>query len=322
MIYQDEIEQIKVLNSSGKHLFIALCLHTKVKIIEKEDAKFRVRSCFPSHDYMAKLTGCSKSYVSKGIQNLKQHGFLETQQRAGTSAVYKITTSYTVYKEELHTVYKEELHTARKEELHTVYKEELHTVYEHIKNKDQKLEQTCISILITEKQKEILEKCCKYFGWVHKDYLEELEKELPKSCEEYLTDELILIAAYNLKRKAEKKGFWTGNYFVKGIIRWIDNGKGKSKPNIHLQHYVEKVHTDILKSKIEEPKKEEETEQVTEQVTDQEAYNDFLWFLKYYIEKYQNLKSADNRKQLENLLNHKYCNQQHKETIINIIQEN
>jgi len=44
MIYQDEIEQIKVLNSSGKHLFIALCLHTKVKIIEKEDIKYIIPS--------------------------------------------------------------------------------------------------------------------------------------------------------------------------------------------------------------------------------------------------------------------------------------
>ena len=344
MIYLDEIKQLSVLNSAGKHLFIALALHTKVKIVEKEDVKyrssshynfkyrlniqsisikkkikFRIRSCFPSHDYLANITCCSKSYVSKGIQNLKKNGFLITHQRPGTSAIYKITTFYTVYKEDSHSVYKEDSYTVYKEDSHSVYKEDSYTVYEHNKNKEQKELSKNISIVLTEKQIKIIDSFCDYFGWHDKNYKDVLQSKLPDSCKDYLDDELILMGAYNLKQKSENKSVWTGSYFTKGIIGWIERGKGKSqKPSIHLQYFIEKVHTDILKSE----KKEEITEEVASvNISDNEAQDDFNWLFDHFLKQYTLHKSLNNKTQLENLLNHNLINQQQKQQITAILQE-
>ena len=293
MIYEDEIKQLSVLNSAGKHLFIALALHTKVEMKEENNRKFRVRKCFPSHDYLAQITGCSKSYVSKGIQNLRENGFLHTQQRMGTSSIYTITTS----------------HTVCEPSLHTVCKPPSHTVYEHIKNNDQK-ELSKIYIKLTSKQIKILETYCEYFGWKKEDIME-LEKKLKNDCEEYLTDELILLGAYNLKRKAEKKGVWTQNYFITGVVRWLETGKS-AKPNIHMEYYIEKIHTDVLKT---QPVKEQPKEIKTPKTDKNEDLNDFEWLLEYTIKQYNQYKSNQNKAQLEQLLKHNLCNQQHKHKI-------
>ena len=58
-------------------------------------------------------------------------------------------------------------------------------------------------MILTDKQKEIINKLSSYFGWKGKNYFEDLEKVLPADCSDYLTDELMLIGAYNLRRMKE-----------------------------------------------------------------------------------------------------------------------
>ena len=245
-IYSDEIIQIKSLNSSGKHLFMALCLHTKVAIEERDGKKYRIRKCFPSYAYLMKITGASRGYVGKGIANLRENGFLTSQQRPGTSAVFTITTLdntvetsevHTVETSKSHTVETPKVHTVETSIVHTVETPKVHTVEKHIKNNYQEyIEYKSNNISIDYRQKSIIEKYCKYFKWKGKDYISQLENNLPPDCIEYLTDELILIGAHNLKRIKDGDGAWTGNYVVKGIVRWITGGKGKSKkPNIEMQ---------------------------------------------------------------------------------------
>jgi len=315
MIFKDEIHQIRTLNSSGKHLFLVLCLHTKFEIKEEESKKYRIRKCFPSYDRLMNLTGCSRGYVGKGIANLKENGFLTSQQRAGTSAIFTIKTEvYTVETSEnesdseVHTVEIYENDTVETTEKHTVETSEKHTVYKHIKNNEQKqLTKTVNRLILSEKQKTILDHFCQFFGWITKeDYIQELENKLPLSCSEYLTDELILIGAYNLKRIAENKGAWTGNYFITGIVRWIEAGKGKSsKPSVYMSSLIERLHEEVLPFKSE--KKQTKEEKPLKIATTKEGQEDFDWLLDHLIKQYQNLPSGLNRDQLINLKESVYC---------------
>ena len=131
MIFKDEIHQIRTLNSSGKHLFLTLCLHTKFEIKEEDGKQYRIRKCFPSYDRLMILTGCSRGYVGKGIANLKENGFLTSQQRSGTTAIFTLKT-------EVYTVETSENHTVETSENYTVETSENYTVYKHIKNNEQK----------------------------------------------------------------------------------------------------------------------------------------------------------------------------------------
>ena len=160
---------------------------------------------------------------------------------------------------------------------------------------------------MTEKQKTILDHFCQFFGWITKeDYIKELEDKLPSSCSEYLTDELILIGAYNLKRIAENKGAWTGNYFITGIVRWIEAGKGKSsKPSVYMSSLIERLHEEVLPFKSE--KKQTKEEQPLKITTTKEGQEDFDWLLDHTIKQYQNLPSGRNRDQLMNLKESIYC---------------
>jgi hypothetical protein len=320
-IYSDEIIQIKSLNSSGKHLFMALCLHTKVAIEERDGKKYRIRKCFPSYAYLMKITGSSRGYVAKGIANLKEHGFLTSQQRVGTSAVFTITTLetsevHTVETPEVHTVETPEVYTVETPIVHTVETSKVYTVEKHIKNNYQEYKSNNISI--DYRQKSIIEKYCKYFGWKGKDYISQLEKQLPPDCIEYFTDELILIGAHQLKRINDGEGPWTGNYVVKGIIRWITGGKGKSKkPNIHLQSLIEKIHSDVLKEKQEKKKKIDPPNIVCENTKEQQE--DFDWMVEHNLKTYNKYPSGHNRDLLVQMLDSKYCHDLHIQKIKSVI---
>ena len=329
MIFKDEIHQIRTLNSSGKHLFLTLCLHTKFQTKEEEGKQYRIRKCFPSYDRLMILTGCSRGYVGKGIANLKENGFLTSQQRAGTTAIFTIKTEvYTVETTEnestleVHTVETSENHTVETSEIHTVETSEKHTVYEHIKNNEQKgLTKSINKLILTDKQKEILNKLSLYFGWKGKNYIKELEDKLPKDCSDYLTDELILVGAYNLRRKSENLGVWTGNYIVKGICYWIENGKGKSsKPNVQTSSYIEQLHNEVLQF---ESKKEEEPKEEIEQhvVLSEELQENFDYMLEYTIKQYNSYPSLLNLDQLNNLKESVYCHDLHIQKIKTAIGE-
>jgi len=314
MIFKDEIHQIRTLNSSGKHLFLTLCLHTKFQIKEEEGKQYRIRKCFPSYDRLMNLTGCSRGYVGKGIANLKENGFLTSQQRAGTTAIFTIKTEvYTVETSEnestseVYTVETTENHTVETSEKHTVETSEKHTVCKHIKNNEQKdLSETVNRLILTDKQKEIINKLSSYFGWKGKNYIEDLEKVLPADCSDYLTDELMLIGAYNLRMKKEGGRVWTGNYIVKGIFYWIKNGKGKSsKPNVHTAMLVEEVHDKILQfKKQKQPKTEEPDLKV---INTDEGQEDFDWLLDHNIKKYTSYPSISNKTMIENMKTSPHC---------------
>ncbi len=310
MIFKDEIHQIRTLNSSGKHLFLTLCLHTKFEIKEEDGKQYRIRKCFPSYDRLMILTGCSRGYVGKGIANLKENGFLTSQQRSGTTAIFTLKT-------EVYTVETSENHTVETSENYTVETSENYTVYKHIKNNEQKgLTKNINKLILTDKQKEIINKLSSRFGWKGK-YIEELQRVLPADCSEYLTDELILIGAHQLKRIKDGDGPWTGNYVVKGITRWIEGGKGRSsKPNIYLQSLIEKLHSEVLQFE-QVVEKKDVSSAVCEDTKDQQS--DFDWMLEYNLKTYNKHPSGYNRDLLVQMLESKYCHDLHIQKIKSVI---
>ena len=160
-------------------------------------------------------------------------------------------------------------------------------------------------LILTDKQKEIINKLSSYFGWKGKNYIEELEKILPADCSDYLTDELMLIGAYNLRMKKEGGRVWTGNYLVRGISYWIKNGQGKSlKPNVHTAMFVEEVHDKILQFKKQEPKPEEPDLKV---INTDEGQEDFDWLLDHNIKQYKSYPSISNKTMIENMKTSPHC---------------
>ena len=311
IIYKEEIAMLRDCKTVTKSVFMALSYHFSTE--EKEGV--RTRFCCPSYDVISDLTGYSKGSIKRAIRELKDKGVLSSKKRMGSSSLiyveYKIDTtegSHVKPFEGSHVKPKEGSHVDTSEGSHVKPKEGSH-VKPTINNKDNNKELTTNinRLILSEKQKTILDHFCQFFGWITKeDYIEDLENKLPSSCSEYLTDELMLIGAYNLKRIEEKKGAWTGNYFITGIVRWIEGGKGKSsKPSVYMSSLIERLHKEVLPFKRE--KKQIKEEQPLKIATTKEGQEDFDWLLDHLIKQYQNLPSGLNRDQLINLKESVYC---------------
>ena len=295
IIYKEEIAMLRDCKTVTKSVFMALSYHFSTE--EKDGV--RTRFCCPSYDILSDLTGYSKGSIKRAIKELKDKGVLSSKKRIGTSSLmyvkYKIDTT-------------EGSHVKPTKGSH---------VKPTINNKE--LTTNINKLILSEKQKTILDHFCQFFGWITKeDYIAELQNKLPFSCSEYLTDELMLIGAYNLKRIAEKKGAWTGNYFITGILRWIEAGKGKSsKPSIYMSSLIERLHNEVLPFKSE--KKQTKEEQPLKIATTKEGQEDFDWLLDHTIKQYTNHPSGGNKDQLMNLKESIYChdlNQQKIKTAI------
>lgn len=311
IIYKEEIAMLRDCKTVTKSVFMALSYHFSTE--EKEGV--RTRFCCPSYDVLSDLTGYSKGSIKRAIKELKEKGVLSSKKRMGSSSLiyveYKIDTtegSHVKPFEVSHVKTTEGSHVDTSEGTHVKPTEGSH-VKPTINNKDNNKELTSNvnKLILSEKQKTILDHFCQFFGWITKeDYIEELENKLPSSCSEYLTDELILIGAYNLKRIAENKGAWTGNYFITGIVRWIEAGKGKSsKPSVYMSSLIERLHEEVLPFK--EEKKQIKEEQPLKIATTKEGQDDFDWLLDHTIKQYQNHPSGLNRDQLVNLKESVYC---------------
>ena len=306
IIYKEEIALLRECKSVTKSVYMALSYHFKTE--EKEGV--RTRFCCPSYDVISDITGYSKGSIKRAIRELKDQGILTSQKRIGASSLmyiqYKIDTSKGTTVEPTEGTRVEPSmgsHVKPSEGSH-VKPSEGTTVEPTINNKD--LTTNINRLILTDKQKEIINKLSSYFGWKGKNYFEDLEKVLPAYCSDYLTDELMLIGAYNLRRIKEGKGAWTGNYLVKGITYWIKNGKGKSsKPNVHTSMLVEEVHDKILQFKKTQ---EEKTQEVfTNCSNTEEGQEDFDWLLDHNIKKYSSYPSISNKTMLENMKTSPHC---------------
>ena len=306
IIYKEEIALLRECKSVTKSVYMALSYHFKTE--EKEGV--RTRFCCPSYDVISDITGYSKGSIKRAIRELKDQGILTSKKRIGASSLmyieYKIDTSEGTTVDPIEGTRVEPSmgsHVKPSEGSH-VKPSEGTTVEPTINNKD--LTTNINRLILTDKQKEIINKLSSYFGWKGKNYFEDLEKVLPAYCSDYLTDELMLIGAYNLRRIKEGKGAWTGNYLVKGITYWIKNGKGKSsKPNVHTSMLVEEVHDKILQFKKTQ---EEKTQEVfTNCSNTEEGQEDFDWLLDHNIKKYSSYPSISNKKMLENMKTSPHC---------------
>ena len=306
IIYKEEIALLRECKSVTKSVYMALSYHFKTE----EKAGVRTRFCCPSYDVISDITGYSKGSIKRAIRELKDQGILTSKKRIGASSLmyieYKIDTSEGTTVDPIEGTRVEPSmgsHVKPSEGSH-VKPSEGTTVEPTINNKD--LTTNINRLILTDKQKEIINKLSSYFGWKGKNYFEDLEKVLPAYCSDYLTDELMLIGAYNLRRIKEGKGAWTGNYLVKGITYWIKNGKGKSsKPNVHTSMLVEEVHDKILQFKKTQ---EEKTQEVfTNCSNTEEGQEDFDWLLDHNIKQYSSYPSISNKTMLENMKTSPHC---------------
>jgi len=310
IIYKEEIALLRECKSVTKSVYMALSYHFKTE--EKEGV--RTRFCCPSYDVISDITGYSKGSIKRAIRELKDQGILTSKKRMGASSL--IYVEYKIDSQEGTTVEPTEGTTVEPSMgSHVKPSEGSHvkpskgtTVEPTINNKvnNKELTTNINRLILTDKQKEIINKLSSYFGWKGKNYIEELEEALPSSCSDYLTDELMLIGAYNLRRMKEGKGAWTGNYIVTGISRWIEGGKGKSsKPNIHTSMLVEEVHEKILQFKKQEEPKAEESYSDCEST--QEGQEDFDWLLDHNIKQYKSYPSIFNKTLVENMKTSPHC---------------
>jgi hypothetical protein len=323
IIYKEEIALLRECKSVTKSVYMALSYHFKTE----ENAGLRTRFCCPSYDVISDITGYSKGSIKRAMRELKDKKILTTKKRMGASSLiyveYKIDTQ-----EGTHVKPSEGTHVkpsmgshVKPSEGSTVEPTKGSHVEPTINNKvnNKELTTNINKLILTDKQKEIINKFSSYFGWKGKGYIEDLEKVLPVDCADYLTDELMLIGAHNLRRRNENKGFWTGNYVITAISRWIQNGKGKSKkPNIHTSMLVEEVHEKILQSKKPVQTKTEEPPKTT---ICKEGQEDFDFMVSYSLKQYQSHPSLLNRDQLVNLRESNYCHDLHKQTIKQAIGE-
>jgi DNA-binding MarR family transcriptional regulator len=310
IIYKEEIALLRECKSVTKSVYMALSYHFKTE--EKEGV--RTRFCCPSYDVISDITGYSKGSIKRAIRELKDQGILTSKKRMGTSSL--IYVEYKIDPQEGTTVDPIEGTTVEPSMgSHVKPSEGSHvkpskgtTVEPTINNKvnNKELTTNINRLILTDKQKEIINKLSSYFGWKGKNYIEELEKILPADCSDYLTDELMLIGAYNLRMKKEGGRVWTGNYLVRGISYWIKNGQGKSlKPNVHTAMFVEEVHEKILQSKKrEEPKTEEPDLKV---INTDEGQEDFDWLLDHNIKQYKSYPSISNKTMIENMKTSPHC---------------
>ena len=325
IIYKEEISLLRECKSVTKSVYMALSYHFKTEEIEG----VRKRFCCPSYDVISDITGYSKGSIKRAIKELKDKGILTSKKRMGASSL--IYVEYKMNAQEGTTVEPTEgTHVEPSMVLHvkpskgtTVEPTKGSHVEPSINNKvnNKELTTNVNKLILTDKQKEIINKLSSYFGWKGKNYIKELEDKLPKDCSDYLTDELILVGAYNLRRKSENQGVWTGNYIVKGICYWIQNGKGKSsKPNVQTSSYIEKLHKEVLKfeSKKEEAPKEEIRQH---DVLSEELQENFDFMLDYTIKQYNSYPSLLNRDQLNNLKESVYCHDLHIQKIKTAIGE-
>ena len=310
IIYKEEIALLRECKSVTKSVFMALSYHFKTE--EKEGV--RTRFCCPSYDVISEITGYSKGSIKRAIRELKYQGILTSKKRMGASSLiyveYKIDTQEgtTVEPTEGTTVEPSVGSHVKPTEGSHVKLSKGTTVEPTINNKvnNKDLTTNINRLILTDKQKEIITKLSSYFGWKGKNYFEDLEKVLPADCSDYLTDELMLIGAYNLRRMKEGKGAWTGNYIVTGISYWIKNGKGKSsKPNVHTAMLVEEVHEKILQFKKQEGPKTEEA--YTDCESTQDNQEDFDWLLDHNIKQYKSYPSISNKTMIENMKTSPHC---------------
>lgn len=310
IIYKEEIALLRECKSVTKSVYMALSYHFKTE--EKEGV--RTRFCCPSYDVISDITGYSKGSIKRAIRELKDQGILTSKKRMGASSLiyveYKIDTQQgtTVEPTEGTTVEPSMGSHVKPTEGSHVKPSKGTTVEPTINNKvnNKDLTTNINRLILTDKQKEIINKFSSFFGWKGKNYFEDLEKALPADCSDYLTDELMLIGAYNLRRMKEGKGAWTGNYIVTGISYWIKNGKGKSsKPNVHTAMLVEEVHEKILQFKKQEEPKAEET--FSNCANTEEGQEDFDWLLDHNIKQYKSYPSISNKTMIENMKTSPHC---------------
>lgn len=318
IIYKEEIALLRECKSVTKSVYMALSYHFKTE--EKEGV--RTRFCCPSYDVISDITGYSKGSIKRAIRELKDQGILASKKRMGASSL--IYVEYKIDTQEVTTVEPTEgttvepfvgSHVKPTEGSH-VKPSKGTTVEPTINNKvnSKQLTTNINKLILTDKQKEIITKLSLYFGWKGKNYFEDLEKVLPADCSDYLTDELMLIGAYNLRMKKEGGRVWTGNYIVKGISYWIKNGKGKSsKPNVHTAMLVEEVHDKILQFKKQEGLKTEEV--YTNCSSTQDSKEDFDWLLDYNIKQFKSYPSISNKTMIQNMKTSPHCHDLHLQKI-------
>ena len=310
IIYKEEIALLRECKSVTKSVYMALSYHFKTEEIEG----VRTRFCCPSYDVISEITGYSKGSIKRAIRELKDQGILTSKKRMGASSL--IYVEYNINTQEGTTVEPTERTTVdpsvgshvKPTKGSHVKPSKGTTVEPTINNKviNKHLTTNINRLILTDKQKEIITKLSSYFGWKGKSYIEDLEEVLPADCSDYLSNELMLIGAYNLRRIKEGKGAWSGNYIVKGISYWIKNGKGKSsKPNVHTAMLIEEVQHKILQFKKQEQPKTEQP--VSKVMNTNEGQEDFDWLLDHNIKQYTSYPSISNRTMIENMKTSPHC---------------
>ena len=183
IIYKEEIAMLRDCKTVTKSVFMALSYHFSTE--EKEGV--RTRFCCPSYDVLSDLTGYSKGSIKRAIKELKEKGVLSSKKRMGASSLiyveYKIDTtegSHVKPFEGTHVKPSEGSHVDTSEGTHVKPTEGTH-VKPTINNKDNNKELTTNinKLILSEKQKTILDHFSQFFGWITKeDYIQELKQEL------------------------------------------------------------------------------------------------------------------------------------------------
>ena len=283
-IYLEDIKILRDVSTVTKNVYMALCYYFK----QVEEDGYRIRSTKVSLTLLSDITGYSYGSIKRAVAQLKKIHFITDgkkeyiynfEKRFGRSSL--ITVRYPVGTEVEFFIDKEEKvgpHVKPQEGTHvkpstdekvkpTMGPHVKPSVGTHVKpsvglhvkpsinkstnsNYNKSINTTSVNQL-SEKQIYIIKRFCKQFKWKHNDFENELNSLIPSYAFEYLDNALIYIGIWNYQKQLEDHRHWTSNYWIKGIIGWLERGKPK-KPNPKQEELARKLHSEVIQF---EPKK-------------------------------------------------------------------
>ena len=279
-LFLEDFRILRDVTTVTKNIYIALCFYFKLE----ENEGYRTRTTKVGLKHISDLTNYSYGSVKRGIQELKRVHYIidgekkyiySFEKRFGRSRL--ITSQYPIdseiefkvdpkpkkeSKEGTHvkpTVGSEVkpsmgLHVKPKEGTHVKPSKGLHVKPSINKNKNNNNNNSINNNYnFTDKQKYILDKFIKQFGWDdNPNWENELSSQIPDYSIEYFDNALMYIGIWNYHRQLDSNRQWTPNYWIKGVVAWLKRGKPPKRPTVEQERWASRLHAEVIK--FEKPK--------------------------------------------------------------------
>ena len=260
-LYLEDIEILSEVSSVTKSVYMALCYHFQ----QDEKDGYRTRTAKVSLKKIAEISGYSYGSVKRGIEELKRihylidgekHYIYSFEKRFGRASEIKI--HYPVGSHVKPTI-DQKVKPIVGSHVKPIEGSTVEPIVgSHVKPSINKKDNNYINNYInsnysdsesaaslSEKQIYIIKKYMEFFNWKKKDWENELNSQIPNYAFEYLDNALILIGIWNLQKKLEGNRQWTSNYWIKGIVKWLERGKPR-RATPQQEQWAKRLHNEVI----------------------------------------------------------------------------